>query len=43
MGRTRTYKSVVFENESDLAGQLLHIDVTQANGFSLYGTPVVGI
>ncbi len=43
MGRTRTNKIVVFEGPPELAGQLVNIDVTQANGFSLYGTPVVGI
>ena len=43
MGRTRTNKIVVFEGDPDLAGSLMNIDVTQANGFSLYGTPAVGI
>ncbi|MDQ6808340.1 MAG: tRNA (N6-isopentenyl adenosine(37)-C2)-methylthiotransferase MiaB [Verrucomicrobiota bacterium] len=43
MGRTRTNKIVVFEGDPDLAGRLIHIDVSQANGFSLYGTPAVGI
>lgn len=42
MGRTRTNKIVVFEGEANLAGSLLRIDVTQANGFSLYGTPAMG-
>ncbi len=41
MGRTRTNKIVVFENERDRAGELVQIHVQQANGFSLYGTPVV--
>ena len=43
MGRTRTNKIVVFEGAPELAGRLLPIDVTQANGFSLYGQPAVGI
>jgi tRNA-2-methylthio-N6-dimethylallyladenosine synthase len=41
MGRTRTNKVVVFENKGDRAGELLQIQIEQANGFSLYGTPVV--
>ena len=41
MGRTGTNKVVVFEDKHDRAGELLKIRVEQANGFSLYGTPVV--
>src|ERR1043166_8826094 len=41
MGRTRTNKIVVFEGKPDLAGQIFDIHVAQANGFSLYGTPVM--
>ena len=41
MGRTRTNKVVVFEDPRDLAGEIMRINVQQANGFSLYGTPVV--
>jgi tRNA-2-methylthio-N6-dimethylallyladenosine synthase len=41
MGRTRTNKIVVFEGAPELAGQIFDIQVTQANGFSLYGTPVM--
>ncbi len=41
MGRTRTNKIVVFEDSGDRAGQLMKVRVEQANGFSLYGTPVV--
>ena len=41
MGRTRTNKIVLFEGAESRAGELLHIRVQQANGFSLYGTPVV--
>jgi tRNA-2-methylthio-N6-dimethylallyladenosine synthase len=41
MGRTRTNKIVVFENDGDCAGELMDIHVTQANGFSLYGRPAV--
>lgn len=41
MGRTRTNKIVVFEDTADRAGDLMKVHVQQANGFSLYGTPVV--
>ena len=41
MGRTRTNKIVVFEGGADHIGQILNIHVQQANGFSLYGTPVM--
>ncbi|MBA2622453.1 MAG: tRNA (N6-isopentenyl adenosine(37)-C2)-methylthiotransferase MiaB [Chthoniobacterales bacterium] len=41
MGRTRTNKIVVFEDQPDRAGQLMRIKIEQANGFSLYGTPLV--
>ena len=41
MGRTRTNKIVVFENEGQGAGRLLDIHVEEATGFSLYGTPVM--
>ena len=41
MGRTGTNKIVVFEDERNCAGELMKIRVQQANGFSLYGTPVV--
>jgi tRNA-2-methylthio-N6-dimethylallyladenosine synthase len=41
MGRTRTNKIVVFEGTSEHVGQLFAIHVAQANGFSLYGTPVM--
>ena len=41
MGRTRTNKIVVFEGTSEHIGQLFDIHVAQANGFSLYGTPVM--
>jgi tRNA-2-methylthio-N6-dimethylallyladenosine synthase len=40
-GRTRTNKIVVFQNDNDLAGQLVDIRIERANGFSLYGTPVL--
>jgi tRNA-2-methylthio-N6-dimethylallyladenosine synthase len=40
MGRTRTNKIVVFEGNKELVGELVHVRVQQANGFSLYGTPV---
>ena len=41
MGRTRTNKIVVFEDKPERAGEVMKIHVEQANGFSLYGTPVV--
>jgi tRNA A37 methylthiotransferase MiaB len=40
MGRTRTNKIVVFEGNEKLIGEIVHVEVQQANGFSLYGTPV---
>lgn len=39
MGRTRTNKIVIFENEQNLAGQLVHVRIDHVTGFSLYGTP----
>jgi len=41
MGRTGSNKIVVFEDQRDRAGEMMRIAVQQANGFSLYGTPVV--
>jgi tRNA-2-methylthio-N6-dimethylallyladenosine synthase len=41
MGRTRTNKIVVFEGKPEHVGQIFEVAVQQANGFSLYGTPVV--
>jgi tRNA-2-methylthio-N6-dimethylallyladenosine synthase len=40
-GRTRTNKIVVFEGDDELAGELVDVRVERANGFSLYGTPLV--
>ncbi len=40
MGRTTTNKIVVFEAEEELTGQTLKIQIKEANGFSLYGTPI---
>jgi tRNA-2-methylthio-N6-dimethylallyladenosine synthase len=40
MGRTRTNKIVVFEGSEELIGEIVRVQVQQANGFSLYGTPV---
>jgi tRNA-2-methylthio-N6-dimethylallyladenosine synthase len=40
MGRTRTNKIVVFEGNEELVGEIVHVQVKQANGFSLYGTAV---
>jgi tRNA-2-methylthio-N6-dimethylallyladenosine synthase len=39
MGRTRTNKIVVFDGNEELIGEIVHVQVQQANGFSLYGTP----
>jgi tRNA-2-methylthio-N6-dimethylallyladenosine synthase len=39
-GRTRTNKIVVFECNEKLIGEIVHVQVQQANGFSLYGAPV---
>jgi tRNA-2-methylthio-N6-dimethylallyladenosine synthase len=41
MGRTRTNKIVVFEGKPEQTGQIFDIHIAQANGFSLYGTPVM--
>jgi tRNA-2-methylthio-N6-dimethylallyladenosine synthase len=41
MGRTRTNKVVVFEGETDHVGEIFNVHVERANGFSLYGRPVV--
>ncbi|MGZ4985284.1 MAG: tRNA (N6-isopentenyl adenosine(37)-C2)-methylthiotransferase MiaB [Chthoniobacterales bacterium] len=41
MGRTRTNKIVVFEDAANRAGEIMRIKIEQANGFSLYGRPVV--
>jgi tRNA-2-methylthio-N6-dimethylallyladenosine synthase len=40
MGRTRTNKIVVFEGSEELIGEIVHVQVQQANGFSLYGPAV---
>jgi tRNA-2-methylthio-N6-dimethylallyladenosine synthase len=39
MGRTSSNKIVVFEGNNDLTGHLFDVHITQANGFSLCGTP----
>jgi tRNA-2-methylthio-N6-dimethylallyladenosine synthase len=41
MGRTRTNKIVIFEGEPERAGRLFDIQIEEASGFSLYGTPVM--
>lgn len=41
MGRTGGNKIVVFEDARDRSGEMLSLKVEQANGFSLYGTPLV--
>ena len=39
MGRTRSNKIVVFEGGNELVGELVNVEIEQANGFSLYGSP----
>ncbi len=41
MGRTGGNKIVVFEDARDRIGEMIQMKVEQANGFSLYGTPLV--
>ena len=41
MGRTGGNKIVVFEDQKDRTGEMIKMRVEQANGFSLYGTPLV--
>ncbi len=41
MGRTGGNKIVVFEDARDRTGDMIRMKVEQANGFSLYGTPLV--
>jgi tRNA-2-methylthio-N6-dimethylallyladenosine synthase len=41
MGRTRTNKIVVFEGSEKLIGELVDVQVQRANGFSLYGAPLM--
>jgi tRNA-2-methylthio-N6-dimethylallyladenosine synthase len=41
MGRTRTNKIVVFEGDEKFVGELVSVLIEQANGFSLYGTPLI--
>jgi tRNA-2-methylthio-N6-dimethylallyladenosine synthase len=41
MGRTRTNKIVVFEGVEKLIGEIVDVHVQRANGFSLYGPPLL--
>jgi tRNA-2-methylthio-N6-dimethylallyladenosine synthase len=41
MGRTRGNKIVVFEGGKECIGQLVDLRIERANGFSLFGTPLV--
>jgi tRNA-2-methylthio-N6-dimethylallyladenosine synthase len=41
MGRTRTNKIVVFDGNEKLIGEIIDIQVQRANGFSLYGAPLL--
>jgi tRNA-2-methylthio-N6-dimethylallyladenosine synthase len=41
MGRTRTNKIVVFEGSKKLIGEIVDVQVQRANGFSLYGAPLL--
>ncbi len=43
MGRTRTNKIVVFEGKPEYVGKVFEVTIQQANGFSLYGRPVLQI
>jgi tRNA-2-methylthio-N6-dimethylallyladenosine synthase len=38
MGRTRTNKIVIFEDDFSLVGELVNVQIERATGFSLYGT-----
>jgi tRNA A37 methylthiotransferase MiaB len=40
-GADPTNKIVVFEGKPEHVGEIFEVTVKQANGFSLYGTPVV--
>jgi tRNA-2-methylthio-N6-dimethylallyladenosine synthase len=40
-GRARTNKIVVFEGGDEFVGELVDVRIRQANGFSLYGTPLL--
>ena len=40
-GRTRTNKIVVFEGTSRHVGRVFQVKITHANGFTLYGDPVL--
>ena len=42
-GRTRSNKIVVFEGPDHLTAELVDVHIQQANGFSLYGTPIARI
>src|SRR5262249_4958412 len=41
IGRTRTNKIVVFEGNESLIGEIVDVRVQRANGFSLYGAPLL--
>jgi len=41
MGRTRPNKIVVFEGSEKLIGEIVDVQVQRANGFSLYGAPLL--
>jgi tRNA-2-methylthio-N6-dimethylallyladenosine synthase len=41
MGRTGTNKIVVFEGNEKLIGEIVDVQVQRANGFSLYGAPIL--
>jgi len=41
MGRTGTNKIVVFEGEPNMIGEIIDVHVQRANGFSLYGAPLL--
>ncbi len=41
MGRTGTNKIVVFEGDPGIIGEVIDVQVQRANGFSLYGAPLL--
>ncbi len=41
MGRTRTNKIVVFDSKTERTGEIFDVHIEHANGFSLFGSPLV--
>jgi tRNA-2-methylthio-N6-dimethylallyladenosine synthase len=40
-GRTRTNKIVIFEGDQRHIGQLMHVQIEESTGFTLYGNPAI--